>query len=45
MDLSDLDEKEAGLRRVRSRLASSSESVDDPAELLRTLEAYRETIQ
>ena len=35
MDLSDLDEKEASLRRVRSVLASSSESVDDPAGLLR----------
>jgi len=35
VDLSDLDEKEASLRRVRSRLASSSESVDDPAGLLR----------
>ena len=35
LELSDLDEKEASLRRVRSVLASSSESVDDPAGLLR----------
>ena len=35
LELRDLDEKEASLRRVRSVLASSNESVNDPAGFLR----------